>query len=104
MDKNKNNASRDLLQEVLMNNKDFLKDIVEDFCQNLLESEMEAHIGAKKYERSSLRSGVRNGYKPRTLKTRVGTLNLAIPQDRDGNFCPKLFSRYQRSEKALVAT
>ena len=63
---------------------------------------MREYIGAEKYQRSIARSGHRNGYKPRTLKTRVGTLNLLIPQDREGNFSTDLFSRYQRSEKALV--
>src|SRR5215204_2130223 len=38
----------------------------------------------------------------RTLRTRVGTLNLLVPQDREGSFSTKLFSRYQRNEKALV--
>jgi len=36
------------------------------------------------------------------LRTRVGTLNLLVPQDREGNFSTSMFGRYQRSEKALV--
>src|SRR5206468_368240 len=44
----------------------------------------------------------RNGYRPRTLHTRVGTLTLLVPQDREGTFQTALFARYQRSEKALV--
>lgn len=102
MDNSKNNAKSKMFQDALVNEKDFLKNIVENFCQNLLEEQMQEHIGAKKYERSQNRSGHRNGYKPRTLKTRVGSLNLFIPQDREGNFSTDLFSRYQRSEKALV--
>ena len=43
-----------------------------------------------------------NGYKPRKLITRVGTLNLRVPQIRDGVFSTELFRRYQRSEQALV--
>jgi len=50
------------------------------------------------------RCGYRNGYKPRKLKTRVGTLELLVPQDRDGRFQTSLFSSYQRSEKALVSS
>jgi transposase-like protein len=53
------------------------------------------------YERSEARTGHRNGYKPRALRTRVGTLNLLVPQDREGTFSTRLFSRYQRNEKAL---
>jgi transposase-like protein len=48
------------------------------------------------------RSGQRNGHKPRTLRTRVGTLDLLVPQDREGTFSTRLFSRYQRNEQALV--
>ena len=102
MDNNKDNAKSKSFQDALVNEKDFLKNIIEDFCQNLLEEQMRKHIGAEKYQRVQTRSGHRNGYKPRALKTRVGTLNLFIPQDREGNFSTDLFGRYQRSEKALV--
>ena len=44
----------------------------------------------------------RNGYKPRSLKTRVWTIELRVPQDREGTFKPDVFDRYQRSEKAWV--
>src|SRR5215217_5259842 len=70
--------------------------------QEMLEAEMIEHIGAAPYERTTERKGHRNGHKPRTLRTRVGTLNLLVPQDREGTFSTKLFSRYQRNEKALV--
>jgi putative transposase len=63
---------------------------------------MTDHVGAAPHERTDARKGHRNGYKPRTLRTRVGTLNLLVPQDREGTFSTRLFSRYQRNEKALV--
>jgi len=69
--------------------------------QQILEAEMSEHIGAAPYERAEKRKGHRNGYKPRTLRTRVGTLNLLVPQDREGTFSTRLFARYQRNEKAL---
>ena len=59
---------------------------------------------ASRYERTPQRQGYRNGYKPRQLQTRVGTLELLVPQDRDGSFSTELFGRYQRSEQALVLT
>ncbi|MCG9479931.1 MAG: transposase [Actinomycetia bacterium] len=100
----KNNAKEKKFQDALVDEKDFLKNIIQGFCQNLLEEEMEDHLGAKKYERTDIRQCHRNGYKPRMLKTRVGTLNLLVPQDKDGNFSTDLFARYQRSEKVLVLT
>jgi putative transposase len=56
---------------------------------------------AAPYERIAGRTGQRNGHIPRTLRTRVGTLNLMVPQDREGTFPMRLFARYQRNEKAL---
>jgi len=104
MDNYNNKAKEKKFQDALVDEKDFLKNIIQKFCQNMLEEEMEEHLGARKYQRSESRSGHRNGYKPRMLKTRVGTLNLLVPQDREGNFSTDLFGRYQRSEKALVLT
>jgi putative transposase len=89
------------LQEALLDDPGFLKEIVERVLQELLEAEMTHHIGAAPYERGEGRTGHRNGHKPRTLRTRVGTLNLLVPQDREGTFSTRLFSRYQRNEKAL---
>src|SRR5918996_968612 len=39
----------------------------------------------------------------KALESRVGKLELQVPQDRAGRFSTELFERYQRSEKALVA-
>lgn len=89
-------------QSVLTDDPDFLRLIVERVVQAVLEAEMTAHLHAEPFERSPERRGYRNGYKPRTLNTRVGTLTLQVPQDRDGTFSTHLFARYQRNEKALV--
>lgn len=63
---------------------------------------MSADLHAEPYERSAERHGYCNGYKPRQLNTRVGTLSVQVPQDWDGTFSTQLFARYQRNEKALV--
>jgi putative transposase len=89
-------------QGALLDDSDFLRHLVERTLQEVLEAEMTAHVGAEPYERSESRTGHRNGYRPRTLHTRVGTLTLMVPQDREGTFSTALFARYQRSEKALV--
>jgi hypothetical protein len=89
-------------ETVALDDPDFLRQLVERALQRVLEAEMTAHLGAARYERSDARQGHRNGYKPRQLHTRVGTLTLRVPQDREGTFSTELFARYQRSEKALV--
>jgi putative transposase len=82
---------------------DYLRSMVQAIVQATLEAEMTAALGAEKGERTAERLGYRAGYYSRSLITRVGTLELRVPQDRQGRFSTELFERYQRSEKALVA-
>ena len=91
-------------QAALLDDPEFLRGLVHGALQAILEGEMTAHVGAERYERGPGRSGHRNGAKPRTLHTRVGSLELRVPQDREGTFSTELFARYQRSEQALVVT
>jgi transposase-like protein len=102
MAKDHRRLAEEVAQGILLEDPGFLKEIVERVLQELLEAEMTEHVGAAPYERTTERKGHRNGHKPRTLRTRVGTLNLLVPQDREGTFSTRLFSRYQRNEKALV--
>jgi transposase-like protein len=99
-----NGRDRGAHAQSLIDDPGFLREMIERTLQALLETEMSAHLGAERYERGEERRGYRNGTKPRTLITRVGTLQLAVPQDRDGTFSTELFARYQRSEQALVST
>jgi len=84
--------------------KEFFKNAVQEVVQEVLEAEMDETIGARKGERTSERNGYRSGYYFRGLTTRVGKLELRVPQDRAGRFSTEVFERYQRSEKALVAS
>ena len=95
-------TDKELVQQILIDDPEFLRRIVERALQQLLEAEITEHVGAAPYERSQSRKGHRNGYKPRKLKTRVGSLELLVPQDREGTFSTQLFARYQRNEKALL--
>jgi Transposase, Mutator family len=88
-------------REILVDDPGFLREIAERVVQQILEAEMTEHIGAAPYERGSSCTAHRNGHKPRALLTRVGTLKLLVPQDREGTFSTRLFSRYHRNEKAL---
>ena len=98
----KDSALAARLREALIDQPDFLRDIVQGTLQRLLEEEITLHLNADPFERTDGRRGYRNGYRPRQLKTRVGTLHLLVPMDREGTFKTELFDRYQRSEKALV--
>jgi len=92
------------VNELFSRSPDGLREIVRAVMQEMLEAEMTDALGAEKGERTSARLGYRSGYYTRTLVTRIGKLELRVPQDRDGRFSTELFERYQRSEQALVAT
>lgn len=89
-------------QFALLNDPNFLNQIVTRYLQQFLESEISSFLQAEPYQRTGERTGYRNGYKPRILKTRVGRIELSVPQDREGRFQSDLFARFQRSEKALI--
>lgn len=76
--------------------------LLQPVLNQLLQAEMTEHLRAEPGERTDSRRGYRNGSYQRKLTTRVGTLTLEVPRDREGTFQPSLFERYQRSEKALV--
>jgi putative transposase len=98
----KNNANKLKVKELLANQEDFLRPLIREVVQQVLEADMEEALGAEKSQRTSERLGYRSGYYGRTLITRVGKLELRVPQDRQGRFRTEVFERYQRSEKALV--
>src|SRR3954453_20920808 len=83
--------------------EDPLRQIVRWAVQELMEAEVSAQIGAERYERTEDRSTQRNGYRPRTWDTRVGTLELQIPKLRQGSYLPGWLEPRRRAEQALVA-
>jgi putative transposase len=83
--------------------KDGLRRLVEVVVNAAMTDEAAAHLGAARHERSPGRRGHRNGAKPRTLNTRVGTLELSVPQVRGCEpYHPSMFNKWQRSERALL--
>ena len=78
--------------------------LLEPILNQILQAEMTEHLKAEPGEETDDRRGYRNGTYDRKLTTRVGTLELEVPRDREGTFQTALFQRYQRSEKALVLT
>jgi len=92
------------VKALLTAESDFLKVLVKEVLELLMEEEMTEALGASKSERTVSRLGYRSGYYHRTLITRVGKLELRVPQDRSGRFSTQVFERYQRSEKALVSS
>jgi len=82
---------------------DFLRSVAEAVLQMLMEADVEGVIGAGRHERSAERLTWRNGYRDRTLDTRLGSLQLRIPKLRQGSYFPPFLEARKTSEKALVA-
>ena len=61
-----------ILQEAINDGDDAIRLLLQHTIQRVLEEEITAYLEAGTYERTDKRNGYRNGYKPRTLKTRVG--------------------------------
>ncbi len=103
MTEKKINMSKVDWKSVIAEQQDFLKPLVQEIVQQVLEAEMVEAAGADRHERTEGRRSYRSGYYSRGLVTRVGKLELRVPQDRQGKFSTELFERYQRSEQALVS-
>lgn len=71
--------------------------------QQLIELEVAAVLGADRHERTEERLGYRNGYRPRSLTTQVGDIDLLIPKLRSGSFLPSILEPRRRVDQALYA-
>ena len=92
-----------LAKEAIASDAEGLKALMRAAFQEVLEAEMTEALGAGKSERTGRRLGYRSGYYERDLITRIGKIELRVPQDRNGRFSTELFERYARAEKALLA-
>lgn len=91
----------ELLQQLFARDEGLVR-LVEHVLNQVCEAQASEQLGAGPYERSAERRGYRNGHRERKLTTRIGTLELKVPQFREGQFSTEMFARYQRSEQALL--
>lgn len=92
----------ELLEDYLIDQDDGLKKLLTWFFNLVMQLEAIEQSGAEPYERNEARTAQRNGYKERSLKTRVGELILKKPQFRDRSFKSCVFDKYSRVELALT--
>jgi len=90
------------LEDYLNDQDDGLRKLLTWFLNLVMQLEAIQQSEAELYQRVPSRKAHRNGYKERSLKTRVGELRLKKPQFRERSFETKIFDRYSRIEKALV--
>lgn len=103
---NYNTTIDDMVQLLILEKEKAFPKILAAIYDQAMIAEREAHLCAGSYERSESRDGYANGFKPRSLQTRVGRLSLHIPQVRGSNtkFYPKCLDRGTRSERAIMLT
>jgi len=92
----------ELLEDYLIDQEGGLKKLLTWFLNLVMQLEAMEQIDAEPYQRVDSRKAYRNGYKERSLKTRVGELKLKKPQFREISFETRVFERYSRVEKALI--
>ena len=98
------NISTEYFEQLSEQGLDGLPDLIRVMVNEAMRIERENYLGAKPYERSEERQGHANGYKPKTVKTRVGEVTFDIPQVREGGFYPHSLEKGMRSERALLLT
>lgn len=91
-----------LLDQIAQRGLDGLGDAVAVLVNAAMQYQRDAHLQAGPYERSPVRTGHANGYKPKTVQTRVGEVTFAVPQVREGGFYPSALEKGLRSERALT--
>ena len=92
----------ELLEQVTEQGLDFLPELIRIVVNTAMQVERQKYIGVGPYERSAERQGQRNGFKPKTVRTRIAPITFDIPQVREGGFYPQALEKGLRSERALM--
>lgn len=97
-------ANQELIEEISRNGLDFMPELIRIIVNAAMKEERQKYLGVNPYERDEDRQGYANGYKDKTVKTRIGDIQFSVPQVRDGGFYPEALEKGLRSERALTLT
>jgi len=92
----------ELLEQVAEQGLDFLPELIRIVINTAMQVERQKYLGVGPYERSTKRQGHANGFKPKTVSTRIAPITFDIPQVREGGFYPQALEKGLRSERALL--
>ncbi len=92
----------EILEQVAEQGLDFLPELIRIVINTAMQVERQRHLGVGPYERSADRQGHANGFKPKTVSTRIAPITFDIPQVREGGFYPQALEKGLRSERALM--
>lgn len=94
-------VTREVVQVLAEHGFDGMAQAMELLLNECMKIERQQALGVGPYQRSEARRGQANGFKPKRVKTRIGQLELSVPQVRGAKFYPQALERGSRSEKAL---
>jgi transposase-like protein len=92
----------EFMEQIFGQGLECLPELIRTIVNAAMKVERQRHLGAAPYERNEERQGHANGYKDKTVKTRVGEITFAILQVREGGFYPEALEKGLRSERALT--
>jgi putative transposase len=92
----------ELLEQIVAEGLDVMPELIRIVMNAAMQAERQSYLEAGLYERRPERKGYANGYKPKTMKTRVGEICFDVPQVREGGFYPEALEKGLRSERALT--
>ena len=94
----------ELLEQIAAHGFDKLPELIRVVVNAAMQAERQQYLGAAPYQRTPERQDQANGYKPKTVKTRMGEITFDVPQVRKGDFYPEALEKGLRSERALTMT
>jgi transposase-like protein len=93
---------KEILEQIAEQGLDYLPEMIRIVVNAAMKAERQRYLGVAPYERSDERRDRANGYKPKTVRTRLGEITFDIPQVRRGEFYPQALQKGLRSERALT--
>ncbi len=93
-----------LLEQISSEGFEALPELIRIVINAAMQAERQKHLRVEPFEHSPDRQGHANGYKPKTVKTRMGEITFDVPQVREGGFYPEALEKGLRSERALRLT
>jgi putative transposase len=92
----------EIMEQVQAQGLDILPELIRIVIDAAMQAERSEHLQAAPYQHTPERQGYANGFKPKTMRTRVGDITFAVPQVREGGFYPQALEKGLRSERALT--
>lgn len=92
----------ELMEQVAKQGLEILPELIRIVINAAMQAERSEYLQAEPYQHTEERRGYANGFKSKTMRTRIGDVTFAVPQVREGGFYPQALEKGLRSERALT--